>query len=262
MKLRLLPSNIYSPAKYQTLTSFLIDDTIAIDSGSLGFALSPVNLKRVRNVVLTHTHMDHIASLPVFISESFYLLQEPICIFATSDSIQSLRENIFNDRIWPDFEKIRLSNGNGNGIRFVEIEPEKPFMIMEYRFTAVRTNHTIPTIGLAIEKETAGVVLTSDTYVTEEVWHLANSMDLLQAVFVDVSFPNEMALLAESSKHLTPEKLDEDLRKLNRNVPVFAVHLKPDFAPQIMHQLKVLGRSNLFIGEIDRDYTFPAPESV
>lgn len=257
MKLRILPSNVYSPDKYQTLTSFLIDDTIAVDSGSLGFALSPTNLKQVRNVVLTHTHIDHIASLPVFISESFYLLHEPICIFATRDSIHCLREHIFNDRIWPDFEQIRLSNGNGNGIRFVEIEPEKPFYVMEYRFTAVWTNHTIPTVGLAIETEDAGVVLTSDTYVTEEVWQLANSLKLLQAVFVDVSFPDEMAVLAESSKHLTPEKLDGDLRKLNRDVPVFAVHLKADFAEQIARQLKALGRSNLSIGEINHDYIFP-----
>lgn len=254
MKVRLLPSNVIDPKGMQSLTSFLIDDTVAVDGGSLGFALPPEELYRVRNVILTHTHIDHIASLPVFISEVFHSLDEPISLFATRESIECLRKHIFNNRIWPDFEQIRLSNGNGTGLRFVEIEPGLPFKVLDLEITAVRTNHTVPTIGVAIEKEGAAVILSSDTYVTKELWQLANQLENLGAIFVDVSYPNEMAELAKSSKHLTPEKLDGELRALKREIPVFAVHLRHLYREQISRQLQELGRSNLYIGEIDRDY--------
>ena len=119
MKIRLLPGNFVDPKGFQSLTSFLIDDAVAIDAGSLGFALPPEKLSRVRNVILTHTHVDHIASLPIFISEVFHSLDEPISLFATRESIECLREHIFNNRIWPDFERIRLSNGNGSGCQTI-----------------------------------------------------------------------------------------------------------------------------------------------
>jgi len=257
MKIRLLPSNVSTPRIHQSLTSFLIDDAIAVDSGSLGLVSSPANLMHIQNVIITHTHIDHIASLPVFISEAFYMLHEPINVYATRDSIECLRKHIFNNLIWPDFERIRLLNRKGNSLRFVEIEPEKPFKVKNIQFTAVPTNHTVPTIGLAIETEDACVILTSDTYVTDEVWEMANRLTNLQAMFVDVSYPNEMSALAENSKHLTPEKLKEELRKLKRKLPVFAIHLKPNYTEKVAQQLKELGQSNIYIGEIDRDYTFP-----
>ncbi len=257
MRVRLLPSNVVNPKGLQSLTSYLIDEAIAIDGGSLGFALSLGNLLLVRNVILTHTHLDHIASLPIFISEVFPFLEAPISLFATREAIASLREHIFNNHIWPDFERINLLSGNGPGVRFVEIEPGIPFKVENLKVTAVRTNHTVPTVGLAIEDDRVAVVLTSDTYVTVELWHLANSLENLQAIFVDVSYPNDLAELAEKSKHLTPEKLDGELRKLKQKVPVFAIHMKPHYAHQITRQLQALGHSNLLIGEIDHDYRFP-----
>lgn len=261
MKMRLLPSNLIAPKEIQSLTSYLINDAIAVDGGSLGFALSMENMRRVRNVILTHTHLDHIASLPIFISDSYPLLEEAICLYAIRESIECLRKHIFNNQIWPDFEQIRLLNGRDNGIRFVEIVPGIPFRIMDLQFTALQTNHTVPTVGLAIEEESAAIILTSDTYVSEELWQKADLLEKLQAIFVDVSYPNELAALAESSKHLTPEKLDLAMRSLRRKVPVYAVHIKSHYREPIARQLHALGHSNLYIGEIGHDYQFPSAQA-
>ena len=178
----------------------------------------------------------------------------PISLFATRESIECLREHIFNNRIWPDFEHIKLSNGNGTSLRFTEIVPGVPFRVRDLDVTAVWTNHTVPTVGLAIEKEGAAIILTSDTYVTKKLWHMANKLENLGAIFVDVSYPNEMAEFAETSKHLTPEKLDRELRALEREVPVYAIHLKPLYREQILRQIEDLGRRNLYVAEIGRDY--------
>lgn len=256
MRIRLLPGNVIHPKEVQTLTSYLIDEAVAVDAGSLGLALPMEDMARVRNIVITHTHMDHIASLPIFISEVFPFLDEPVTVFATRESIAAMRTHIFNGIIWPDFEGVTLLNGRGPAVRFEEIIAGSPFSIGHLRFTAVCTNHTVPTVGLAIEDALAAVVLSSDTHITDELWRLANSLKRLRAIFVDVSYPNELADLAERSRHLTPELLDGELRKVTSETAVYAVHVKPQYAGQIVRQLQALGRANLHVGEIDEEYRF------
>ncbi len=141
-------------------------------------------------------------------------------------------------------------------LRYQEISPPTPFEIGGLRLTPVWTNHTVPTVGLALEDAGAAVLITSDTYHTDEIWALANRLPGLRAVFVDVSYPNEMETLARDSKHLTPLGLDLELRKLRVSVPVYAVHLKPQFRSRTVEQLAALGRPNVAVGEIGREYCF------
>ena len=257
MRIRLLPASVNNPKHLQPLTTFLINDTVAVDGGSLGLCLGPEAQRRVQSAIITHTHLDHVASLPIHISEVFPCLEEPFRIYATRHVIDALTEHIFNYTIWPAFQEIRLMNGNGMGLRYIEIEPMVPFHIDSLRITPVSTNHTVPTVGLVVESERAAVIMTSDTSHTEEIWSFANQLQNLMAVFVDVSYPNELEDLAEESKHLTPQGLDLELCKLVRSVPVFAVHLKPQHHDSVVRQLQVLNRSNVFIGEIDQEYVFP-----
>jgi cAMP phosphodiesterase len=256
MKIRLLPSNLSDPARLQPLTCFLINDVLAIDGGSLGFALGLEAQRLVRQVIVTHSHSDHIASLPVFIAEAFPFLQEPFHIFGTREVIASLKEHIFNDEIWPDFHQIKLLNGSGSGLHYMDIKPMVPFTIGNLRITAAWTNHTVPTTGLVVEDNHSAVVITSDTYHTEDIWHLANQTDRLQAVFVDVSYPSDMESLAADSKHLTPQGLKKELAKLHKEVSIIAVHLKPQYRARVAQELRDLDLPNLLIGEIDRDYDF------
>ncbi len=256
MKIQLLPSNISDPVHLQPLTCFLINGTLAVDGGSLGFALSLDAQRMVRQVIITHSHSDHIASLPMFIAESFPFLRESVSVYATREVIASLKEHVFNDKIWPDFHQIKLLHGNESGLRYEEIEPFIPFVIGELKITPVPTEHTVPTVGLAIEDKSASVVLTSDTYNTEAIWKLANKLDNLRAVFVDVSFPSEMAALAAASKHLTPQGLVIELGKLGRKAAIFAVHLKPQFSARIKEELLSLNIPDLSICEIGREYLF------
>ena len=256
MRIRLLPSNLSDPAHLQPLTSFVVNDFLAIDGGSVGVALGLEAQRALRHVVITHSHSDHIATLPIFIAEAFPFLEQPVCIYAARDVIGGLRKHVFNDKIWPDFHQIRLINGNANGLRYQEICPPVPFEIEGLRLTPVWTNHTVPTVGLAVEDGDSSVIITSDTHHTDEIWRLANQLHGLRAVFVDVSYPNEMGTLAEDSKHLTPRALDIELTKLRAVVPVFAVHLKPHFRSRTVEQLAALGRPNVSVGEIGREYLF------
>ena len=73
MKITLIPSSVSggADADNQYLTSFLVNDTVAVDAGSLGFYGTPREQARIRHVFLTHTHIDHIASLPIFVENAY-----------------------------------------------------------------------------------------------------------------------------------------------------------------------------------------------
>ena len=254
MKIRLLPSAAGRKSQLQCLTSFLVDDRLAVDGGSIGFALLPSEIGGIRHIIVTHSHNDHIASLPIYVAEAFSGLDSPIVIHATGEVIDALREFIFNDQISPDFETITLINGSGPSLRFNEMQTGKKVKIAGLDVTPIPVNHIVPTVGLLVENESSSVVFTSDTYSTDEIWKAARSAKNLKAVFVDVSYPNEMGELAAASKHLTPELLDADLEKLDRKVPVIAVHIKPTNRDDVVKQLGLLKHSQVSVGEIDRVY--------
>ena len=254
MRVRLLPSSAGRESQLQSLTSFVINDRLAIDGGSIGFALEPDEMGAIRHVVVTHAHSDHTASLPIYIAEAFTLLDGPIIIHAIEEVVSALREFVFNDHIWPDFQKIPLMNGSGPTIEFQALVPGKRVNIAGIYLTPIPVNHVVPTVGLLAEDDRSAVLFTSDTYTTDAIWEAARRVDRLKAVFVDVSFPNELGALAAASKHLTPELLAEDLKKLNRDVDVYAVHIKPTNRNDVVRQLGLLNNPKIVVGEINRVY--------
>lgn len=251
-----MPSIAGRESQFQCLTSFLIDERLAVDGGSIGFALSPHQLSSVGDILITHSHNDHIASLPIFVAEAFTTIKRPITVYGTEEVIAALREFIFNDKVWPNFEKIALMDGSGPTIRFRVLEPRLTMRIAGMNVTAVPVNHIVPTVGLIVEQDGVTVAFTSDTYVTDELWEYARAADDLKAVFVDVSFPNEMGQLAASSKHLTPQLLAGEISKLDRQAEIIAVHIKPSNRDTVIQQLESLGNPSVSVGRIDHEYVW------
>jgi ribonuclease BN (tRNA processing enzyme) len=256
LQIQLLPSSFDaggSANAAQRLTCFVIDDRVTVDAGSIGIALTDSQRRTVRDVIVTHPHMDHIASLPIYVDDLFGELEQPVRIYATAKVIELLKLDVFNDTVYPKFDE--LKNEHGRVMEYVPFEAGKEFRVAHLNVTAITVNHIVPTVGLVISDGKTTVAFSSDTAETEEFWQVVNRAQHLHALFIEASFPDSMQELAHASKHLTPSMLRSELTKLNHNgMDILAVHLKPAFRDTVAHELGQLQIDNLSVMETGRIY--------
>jgi len=254
MRIKVLNSSTDGLCGRQFSASYLVNDCVAIDAGSIGMLSSLPAQRDIRHVFLSHSHMDHIASLPVFLDNVYRPGGECPTIYGSSAVRECLQRDVFNDRLWPDL--VRLSREESPFFRFQVLESGATVAIGELCVTPIALNHVVPTVGFIIEDETAAVAIVSDTSPTEEIWSVARENKKLQAVFLEAAFPNSMAWLAGQAAHLTPLEFRIEYLKLQRDVPVYAVHIKPAYFDEVVADLATLGIAQLQIGEANRDYDF------
>ena len=256
MRIILVPSAVDGRGEdqLQYLTSYLVNDTIAIDAGALGQFRTPADQARIRHVLLSHTHIDHIGSLPVLVENAYEGTRDCMTIHGSEAVLDCLRRDIFNDRVWPNF--IGLSRPEAPFLKLSTLVAGRPIELDGLRIIPVPVDHVVPTFGFMIEDGNAAIVISSDTGPTDEIWRRANATANLRAVFIEATFPDSMAELARVSKHLTPSMLAAEVRKLKSPVPVITVHIKARFHAQMTRELHALGLPNFEIGRFGKVYTF------
>ncbi len=223
LTIQLLPTSHGDRSGTQPLTSFLINNTIALDAGTIGFALSGAELAKINHVILTHSHLDHIASLPMAIAEVFPRLTRPMRVYSTEVVLRAVQDHLMNGVIWPDFSRIKMLNSDQMSLEFVQIHHRQTLTLDGLKFTAIPVNHEVPTVGFIVESADSAVAFTSDTCRTDEIWAAASQRENLKAVFIDCSFPDELESLAIASGHLTPKLVSEEAAKLTRHAKIICV---------------------------------------
>jgi len=252
MRIQILKSSTTDP-KGHFSASYLVNDRIVIDAGSIGF--SELNIQRqIRHVILSHSHFDHICSLPILLDNIYEPGPDCVQVYASSETIDCLRRYVFNDDIWPDL--LRLSSEESPFVNFVTLRDREPVQLQQLTVTPVALNHLVPTYGFVVEDSQTAVALVSDTAATDDIWELARNNEKLKAVFLECAFPNSLNWLAEKALHLTAESFLQEYRKLDRDVPVVAIHIKPPFHDQIVSELQGLGIPSLIIGKPEQELTF------
>jgi ribonuclease BN (tRNA processing enzyme) len=240
------------------MTSFLVDDTVAIDAGAITRALTIEEQRRIRHVILTHSHQDHTATVPFLIENIFGSNDSPVSIYSTGRVLNKVRRHLFNNDTWPDFT--RIPNQLYPAVRFVEIEAEKPFVISslpsgDLEITPVPVHHLVPTVGLLLRQGSSSVMFTSDTGPTERVWEVVNGAADLAACITECSFPNELQEVADVSLHLTPQTLAVELEKITRRVPIYIYHFKPPYVSQLRQELAETSLPHPVL-ELEQDHTY------
>ncbi|HKC23410.1 MAG TPA: 3',5'-cyclic-nucleotide phosphodiesterase [Thermoanaerobaculia bacterium] len=219
-------------------TSFLIDGTVALDAGAITASLELEEQSRVRAILVTHSHMDHVASLPFLVENVFGRVEGPIEIVAPPEVVLSLQTHLFNNDLWPDFT--RIPNHLLPVVSFRAVEPGRPFPVNGLTAVAVPVSHVVPTYGYLVSDGHASVVFSGDTGPTEEIWRRAAREKDLAAIFVECSFPDAMHEIADISKHLTPKTLAKEIDKFPPKVPINVYHMKPPSADAIAAELGAL----------------------
>ncbi len=234
------------------MTAFLVNDTVALDAGWLTGALTLEEQERVKDIFISHSHLDHTATLPFLIDNNFSAEGFSLRIYAIAEVIKAMKDHLFNNLTWPDFS--RLPNDFSPVLRLVEIEAEKPTEINGLEITPVRVSHLVSTTGFVVDDGKSVMAFSSDTGPTERFWEYINDIDRLAAVITETSFPNKLQHIADVSGHLTPQTLGEELKKLKRDVPVYLYGFKPRHLETIENEVKSLGHAGVEILEQGKTY--------
>jgi ribonuclease BN (tRNA processing enzyme) len=220
------------------------DNKILIDAGEILNSLGD-KASQVEHIFVTHSHLDHILEIPLLIDMTFATRKNPLKIYASKGTIRHLIMHILNWDIWPDFSEIDMLDSDEKSVQFVEIIENQTIEVEGYKIKAIANNHTNSSFGYVVSKEDKSILFTSDTYCCDTIWDEVNLNKNIKSVIIDVSFPSQFKQLAFDSKHLTPQLLKEELKKLNRNdVKIYIYHLKPAYENDIINELNILDEEN------------------
>ena len=220
---------------------FLINDQLLLEAGTASSVLPMERQKKVKSVIISHLHLDHIKSLPFLVDNRIDDEIPPIKVYGIPEVIQGLKTHLFNDSIWPDLTKI--INGHYPLLEFQDLVPGERVMIDHIEVTPITVNHAVPAAGLLIRKDGRSVLYSADTGPTMDILKIGEQTSDLAAVIFETSFPDRLQKIATVSGHMTPSLLAREIEKMNRpEVPVYVFHMKPKYEQDILKELdRLLG---------------------
>jgi len=221
-------------------TSLLLNEQILIDAGTGVGDLSLDELRKIDHVFLTHSHLDHICSLPFMADAVGGSRDKPLKVYGIYETIHALQEHIFNNVIWPDFTIIPNIKNPFISLHLIEIN--EPIKLGHITIAALPVNHSIAANAYAICSDTGTLVFSGDTGVSDDFWKAVNQQEQLKHLIIETSFLDREEGLAIISGHLSPSLLMSELSKLDlkachADVKIWICHLKPDGGNAIMQEI-------------------------
>ncbi len=227
-------------------TSLLVDDTVAIDAGSICRALSIEAQLRIDDVLVGHAHMDHVKDLALLAEQVLLRRDTPVTVHCGPETAKILKQHLFNDKLWPDFTV--LPSKSKPVLKIKTQRPNRKFKTSAgHEVIFVPVEHPIESMGMVVQGESGAFLFSSDTGPTEKLWKTAAKTQDLRAAFIELSFPNSMQDLADLAGHLTPYSLAQELSKLPQNLGVYLYHLKPSHFAETRRDLRALRDERLCV---------------
>lgn len=236
MKVRVLGCSGGIGGRHLRTTAMLVDHDILIDAGTGVADLSLDELAMIDHVFITHSHLDHLAALPLMIDSVADRRSTPVTVYATAATLEILSQHIFNWAIWPDFSQIAI--GERTLMQYRAIDVGQPTRLGPRTITALPAEHTVPAVGYQLDSAAGSLVFTGDTTVNDRLWPIVNRIANLRYLIIETAFSDGEQRLALSSKHLCPTLLGGELARLERIPEVFITHLKPGQIELIMSQIE------------------------
>src|SRR5690242_4905923 len=206
-------------------TALLVDDDILIDAGTGVGDLSLESLARIDHIFVTHSHLDHVTSIPFLVDTVCWMRASPLVVYGIKEVLDILKAHLFNWKIWPDFTQI--PDADKPFMVYREIRVGETVEIRGRKFTAIPANHTVPAVGYSVQGSRNALIFTGDTCINDGLWKVVNSTRNLKYLIIETAFSNKERDIAIASKHLCPQMLAEELEKMRAEPEVFITHLKP-----------------------------------
>ena len=236
-------------------TSFLVNENILVDAGTIASALTMEEQLKIRSILLCHSHFDHIKGLFFLADNLFERFSATVNIYSTSGILDILKTHYFNNLLSPDFTAI--PDTKNPVMRFNPIVPGEGFEVNGLMVHAFKANHVVESVGYKLQDENGAILYSGDTGATPWIWREAREQKGLKAIFVETSFPNRLGELAELTGHLTPSMLEEELQKIgDLDVPIFIFHMKPQYLDALTREIEQINHPNISILKQGDEFTF------
>ncbi len=223
------------------LVSLLIDHILALDAGGLTSSLSIQSQQKLKAILLTHQHYDHVRDIPT-LAMNFFLEGTTFNIYSTQPVYDALTAYLLNDKLYPDFLEQPPQNPT---IKFTLVEPYQAEQIEGYSVLTIPVNHSVPTVGYHITSpDGKAVFYTGDTGPgLVDYWEHISP----QLLITEVTATNRYNEFAKKSKHLTPNLLKQELirfQKVKNYLPqVVLVHMNPRLEKEIAAEIAVVAKA-------------------
>jgi ribonuclease BN (tRNA processing enzyme) len=236
MKLRVLGCSGGIGGNLHT-TSFLLDNDVLIDAGTGVGELSLAELVMIDHVFVTHSHLDHITSIPFMVDSVGFMRDRPLTVYASEETLEILRQHIFNWKIWPDFTEI--PNTSKPYLSYQPVKLGETVILNGRNITPVPANHVVPAVGYHLDSGKASLVFSGDTTTNDALWKVVNKIENLRYLVIETAFSNSEKDIAVISKHLCPSMLATELVKFKqRDAEIFITHLKPGELELTMQEIE------------------------
>jgi len=206
-------------------TSFLVDQDILIDAGTGVGDLPLADLALIDHIFVTHSHLDHVTSIAFLLDSVGALRPKPVTVYATGPTIATLKRNLFNWEVWPDFTVVPTPEQPW--LCYQEIDVGTVITLDGRTITVLPAVHTVPAVGYQLDSGQGSLVFTGDTGPNDALWRVVNRIENLKFLIIETAFSDKDRTLAELAQHLCPSMLAEELAKLERPAGVYITHLKP-----------------------------------
>jgi ribonuclease BN (tRNA processing enzyme) len=222
------------------LPGFLLDKRILFDAGSITNVLDKKSQLKIDNIFITHAHLDHVKGIP-FLADNIIIesRQHKVNILSTPPVIRTIKKNLLNSSVWPDFTLKGI-------LRVKELKIEQEIKMGGYTVTPFRVSHSVPAVGYLVEDiKKRRFFYTGDTGPSDETWKKVGKVRI-HCLIIEVTFPNRMEEIAIRTGHLTPQLLKEELLKIGYLPEKICItHLKPQYFKTIKTELQRLKINNL-----------------
>jgi ribonuclease BN (tRNA processing enzyme) len=244
MLLRVLGCSGAIAARCRT-TSFLVGERMLVDAGTGVGDLELAELLLVDDVLLTHSHLDHVAALPLLadsvLRQRHAQRRPPIRVHALAPTLQALRQHLFNDVIWPDFTV--LPEPGRPVLELIPLQTGQTLQVGGLAVEVLPACHTVPAAGYAIwpgpSRASPCWVFTGDTTTNPALWRRLRELPVGQLV-IETAFGDDDHEVAARSRHLHPRLLAAELDALAADCEVFVTHVKPGEEATVMQEIQAL----------------------